>query len=59
MSLRSSRRRSPPGFIWVLGLILVAAIVGLVVLTQVAWQRTQEVRPCRARCNRYKRNGKK
>jgi uncharacterized protein YvpB/prefoldin subunit 5 len=43
MSLGSRRRRSPPGFIWLLGLILVAAVVGLALLTQFAWQRTREV----------------
>jgi uncharacterized protein YvpB len=43
MSLASSRRRSPPAFIWLPGLVLLAAIVGLVFLTRIAWQRTQEV----------------
>jgi uncharacterized protein YvpB len=43
MSLRNSRRRSAPGFVWLFASVLVAAIVALTFLAQVAWQRTKEV----------------
>jgi uncharacterized protein YvpB len=48
MSLRNSRRRSPPGVVWLVACLLVAAVVTLTLLAQATWQRTEQVQTLQA-----------